>query len=70
MIDPVCAPVAFQITVDPGAGLKACVFRGVIETVAVVAHFVVGHVPVVSWLLVTFVDHEVFESVGVVHCHP
>ena len=70
MTDPVCAPVAFQITVDPGAGLKACVFLGVIETVAVVAHFVVGHGPVVSWLLLTFVYHEVAVSVGVVHFQP
>jgi hypothetical protein len=44
VIDPLWLPVAFHVTVEPGAGLNDCVFRGVSETVAVVAQLVVGQV--------------------------
>jgi hypothetical protein len=58
------------VIVEPAAGLKDWVFRAVIETVAVVAQLVVGHVPEVSWLLLSVVDHEVAVSVGVVQFQP
>lgn len=70
MTDPLCPPLVFQKTVDRTAGLKACILRGVIETVAVVAHFVVGHVPEVSWLFLMVVDQAVAVSVGAVHVQP
>jgi hypothetical protein len=48
MTDPLCPPVAVHFTVDPGAGLKDCVFLAVTEAVAVDPHFVVGQFPEVS----------------------
>jgi hypothetical protein len=62
--------VAVHFTVDPGAGLKDCVFLAVTNAVAVDPHFVVGQFPEVIWLFVIVVDHEPAVSTGVVHVHP
>lgn len=60
---PLCPPVAVHATVDPGAGLNACVFLAVTFTVAV-------PVVVVNCAFVNETDHFVIVSVILVQCHP
>ena len=61
---PFWMPVV-QATCEPTAGRNDCVIRGVMFTAAVVAQFVVGQAPEVTWLFDNVGDQTFDVSVGV-----